>query len=174
MGRVVSLEALVRLRQGWSAGGKTVVLTNGCFDLLHVGHVRYLRQARALGDLLIVGLNDDSSVRRLKGPRRPVVQQDDRAELIASLECVDYAVVFAEDTATNLVVALQPDVYVKGGDYGEGGKDLPEAGAVRGYGGRIELIPLVAGRSTTDLVQQVLERYACQLKERETGPETSP
>lgn len=170
MGRVLGLDELLRLRKEWASQGKTVVVTNGCFDLLHVGHVRYLREARSMGDLLVVGLNDDASVRRLKGPSRPIVGQDDRAELLAALDCVDYVVIFTEDTATDLVATVQPDVYVKGGDYGKGGKELPEAGTVQGYGGRIKLVPLVAGRSTSDLVQQVLTRYASQPADREQDP----
>ena len=163
----------MRLRRAWSSHGKRIVLTNGCFDLIHVGHVRYLCQARAMGDILIVGLNDDASVSRLKGPSRPIVGQNERAEMLAALECVDYVVLFAEDTASELVAALQPDIYVKGGDYGDGGKDLPETGTVRGYGGRIELVPLVAGRSTTDLVQQILDRYSGQRRDLKAGPGTS-
>lgn len=170
MGRVVTLEELLGQRLTWSTQGRELVFTNGCFDLLHVGHVRYLRQARALGDILIVGLNDDTSVGRLKGPNRPVVGQADRAELLASLECVDYVVIFSEDTAAALVGSLQPDIYVKGTDYGEGGKELPEAATVREYGGRIELAPLVAGRSTTDLIQQVLDRCS----EKPGNPKEAP
>ncbi len=159
MGGLATLDELQGLRRDWSAQGKRVVLTNGCFDLLHVGHVRYLRQARALGDVLIVGVNDDASVSRLKGPRRPIVSQEDRAEMLLALEAVDYVVVFSEDTAIALVIALRPDIYVKGGDYGQGGKDLPEAEAVRECGGRIELLPLAPGHSSTDLVREVLDRY---------------
>lgn len=155
MGRVAPLDELVRLRSELASRGQRVVLTNGCFDLLHVGHVRYLRQARALGDVLIVGLNDDASVARLKGPSRPVVGQDDRAELVASMGCVDYVVIFPEDTAEALVTALKPDIYAKGGDYGAGRKALPEAYAVEDNGGRVVLIPLVAGRSTTDIVRRI-------------------
>src|SRR3990170_1837941 len=114
MGTLATLGELQRLRREWSAQGKTVVLTNGCFDLLHVGHVRYLQQARALGDVLIVGVNDDESVRRLKGPHRPIVPQDDRAETLAALEAVSYVIIFTEDTATALVTALRPDIYAKG------------------------------------------------------------
>lgn len=159
MSKLATLEELQVLRRGWSAQGKTVVLTNGCFDLLHVGHVRYLQQARALGDVLIVGVNDDASVRRLKGSHRPIVRQDDRVEMLAALEAVSYVVIFTEDTATSLVTALRPDIYAKGGDYGSGAKDLPEAEAVLESGGRIEILPLVHGQSSTDLVREVLERY---------------
>lgn len=170
MGRVTSLEELRGLRPTWSSQGKRLVLTNGCFDLLHVGHIRYLRQAKALGDILIVGVNDDASVGRLKGPHRPILGHEDRAEMVAALEGVDYVVVFPEDTARTLVSALRPDVYVKGDDYGPGGKELPEAEAVLEYGGRIALVPLVASRSTTDLVSQVLERYSGKAQDREVGP----
>lgn len=159
MGSVVLLEELCILRRSWHDQDKRIVLTNGCFDLLHVGHTRYLRQARAMGDLLIVGINDDASVTRLKGAQRPIVSQGDRAELVAALESVDYVVIFTEDTAVPLVEALRPEIYVKGGDYALGGKDLPEAEIVQAYGGRVELLPLAAGRSSTDLARQVLERY---------------
>lgn len=158
MGVLTDLAEIRALRAAWAAQGKTVVLTNGCFDLLHIGHVRYLRQAKALGDVLVVGVNDDASVGRLKGPSRPIMCQEDRAEIVASLEAVDYAVILSEDTANALVTALRPEIYAKGGDYGQGGKALPEAGAVAEYGGRVELLPLVPGRSSTDLARQVLER----------------
>jgi rfaE bifunctional protein nucleotidyltransferase chain/domain len=161
MGRVLSLKELVELRQGWLARGEKVVLTNGCFDLIHVGHVRYLRQARALGDVLIVGVNSDASVRRLKGKGRPLLGQEERAEVVAALEGVDYVVIFGQSTARQLVAALRPEVYVKGGDYQEG-RDLPEAAEVRRYGGRVEILPLVPGRSTTELVRLVLKRQCRQ------------
>ena len=138
--------------------GKTVVFTNGCFQLLHLGHLRTLQRARKLGDVLVVGLNSDSSARRLKGPRHPLLPQADRAAVLAALRAVDYAVVFEETTAEALVRALQPEVYVKGGDYAQG-KDLPEADDVAQYGGRVEILPLVPGRSTTGLIETILERY---------------
>src|SRR5881275_839903 len=115
--KIVGLEELSERSEQLRAAGKKLVATNGCFDLLHVGHVRYLQAARALGDLLIVGLNSDASVRAYKGPGRPLVPQDERAELLAALRCVDYVVIFDEPTASALVSALQPDIYVKGGDY---------------------------------------------------------
>lgn len=158
-GRLVTLEELRNLRAEWAAQGKVVVLTNGCFDVLHVGHARYLNEARRLGDVLVVGVNDDASVARHKGPERPIVGQDDRAELVASLASVDYVVLFPEDTATALVTAIRPDIYVKGGEYGPDGKELPEAEAVQAYGGRVELLPMVPGRSTTDLIRHIADRY---------------
>ena len=133
--------------------GKRIVFTNGCFDLLHVGHVRYLKEAREQGDLLIVGLNDDQSTRRVKGPGRPYLSQEDRAEILHSLECVDLVVMFSERTAERLVQSLRPDVYVKGGDYRV--EDLPEAQSVAEYGGRVYLARLVPERSTSDLVSAI-------------------
>ncbi|MEO5951465.1 MAG: D-glycero-beta-D-manno-heptose 1-phosphate adenylyltransferase [Chloroflexia bacterium] len=150
-------ELVTRLR----AEGKRIVLTNGTFDVLHVGHVRYLQSARALGDVLVVGLNSDSSVRGYKGPGRPVVQQDERAEILAALRCVDFVTIFDEPTATHIVEALQPDVYAKGGDYDAStGKPLPEAEAVLAYGGRVEIIPYVAGRSASQLIEKMRDGTA--------------
>jgi len=158
MGKIVSLEELRSLRAGWRAQGRTLVLTNGCFDLLHVGHVQFLEAARRLGDVLVVGLNSDSSARRLKGPKHPLLPQADRATVLAALRAVDYVVVFEETTAEALVRALQPEVYVKGGDYAQN-KELPEADDVAQYDGRVEILPLVPGRSTTGLIETILERY---------------
>lgn len=139
-----------------------MVLTNGCFDLLHLGHVRYLAAARAFGDVLILALNDDESVRRLKGPHRPLVPLAERAELLAALRSVDAVVPFSEDTAEETVRVLRPDVYVKGGDYAGAsgaGKPLPEAAIVRAAGGRVEIVSFVEGHSTTDLIATIRERY---------------
>jgi D-beta-D-heptose 7-phosphate kinase/D-beta-D-heptose 1-phosphate adenosyltransferase len=133
-----------------------VVFTNGTFDVLHVGHVRYLQEARHLGDMLVVGINSDASVRGYKGAGRPVVPQDERAEIVAALRCVDYVTIFDEPTATHLVEALHPDVYVKGGDYSPGAKPLPEAEAVLSYGGEVKIIPFVQGHSASDLIQRVM------------------
>lgn len=133
--------------------GKRIVFTNGCFDLLHAGHITYLAQAKSLGDVLIVGLNSDVSVRALKGEERPLVPQQDRALLLASLSFVDFVVIFDELTPHRLIAAIKPDVHVKGGDYTEG--DLPEAPLVRSYGGQVVILPKVEGRSTTDLVQRI-------------------
>lgn len=132
---------------------KTVVFTNGCFDILHVGHVRYLQAARALGDCLIVGLNSDLSVRCLKGPERPINHEDDRAEVLSGLAAVDYITIFNEQTAENLVEEVKPDIYAKGGDYSV--EQLPEAKIVTRYGGKIILIPEVPGRSTTNLIRKI-------------------
>ena len=135
--------------------GKKIVFTNGCFDILHAGHVRYLATAKNFGDELIVGLNTDESVRRLKGAHRPINSQDDRAEVLLALKSVDHVIFFGEQTAENLIAEVKPDVYVKGGDYSL--NTLPEAKIVQSYGGRVELVNLVAGRSTTNVVKKILE-----------------
>ena len=135
------------------ASGKTIVFTNGVFDLLHPGHVRYLQQAAALGDVLIVGVNSDRSVRAIKGPSRPVTPQDERAELVAALECVAAAVVFDEDTPWQLIDALQPDVLVKGADWAEDaivGRDIVEA-----RGGRVVRVPIESGYATTTILERI-------------------
>lgn len=166
----IQLDQLVQLRQRWRSEQHRVVFTNGVFDLLHVGHAHYLEQARSLGDLLLIGLNSDASTRALKGPLRPLVPETERAALLLSLRAVDYVTIFEERTAERLVAALQPDVYVKGGDYtvqagstqpptAAAGKDLPEARIVQSYGGQIELIPYLPGRSTSELIARIVERY---------------
>jgi rfaE bifunctional protein nucleotidyltransferase chain/domain len=155
--QVISLGELVALRAQWRAEGKRLVLTNGTFDLLHVGHVRYLQAARELGDVLVVGINSDASVRGYKGPGRPVVPQDERAEIVAALRSVHYTTIFDEPTATHLVEALQPEVYAKGGDYAPGSKPLPEADAVERYGGQVRIIPFVEGRSASELIRRTME-----------------
>jgi rfaE bifunctional protein nucleotidyltransferase chain/domain len=135
------------------AAGERIVFTNGCFDILHIGHARYLAQARALGDILVVGVNSDASVRALKGPARPVVTQEDRAELLAHLECVDMVCIFDETLPTELIDEVAPDYHVKGGDYQA--EALPEAETVWRHGGQIVIIPLVPGRSTTALLKSM-------------------
>lgn len=152
--RVATLDELMQLRQQWRQAGKRLVLTNGTFDLLHIGHVRYLEAARALGDVLVVGINSDASARSYKGPNRPVVPQKERAEIVAALRCVDYTVIFDEPTATRLVETLQPEVYAKGGDYSPGGTPLPEAAAVEAYGGEVRIVPFVAGHSASELIKR--------------------
>ena len=134
--------------------GKKIVFTNGCFDIIHVGHVRYLTAAKNFGDILIVGLNTDESVRKLKGNARPINNQNDRAEVLLGLKAVDYVIFFGEVTAENLISEIKPDIYVKGGDYTL--DTLPEAKIVQNYGGRIELVNLVVGKSTTNIVEKIL------------------
>jgi rfaE bifunctional protein nucleotidyltransferase chain/domain len=154
VGQVFLLDEALAWRRAEAAAGRRVACTNGLFDLLHVGHARYLQAARALADALLVGVNSDRSAGALK-PGRPFVPQDERAELVAALGCVDAVVVFDDLTAETLVAALRPDVYVKGADYGPGRKPVAEAQVVAAYGGRVEFIPLVPGRSTTDLVARI-------------------
>jgi D-beta-D-heptose 7-phosphate kinase/D-beta-D-heptose 1-phosphate adenosyltransferase len=147
---VPTLAAAVAARR---AAGARVVFTNGCFDLLHPGHVRYLAAARALGDVLIVGLNDDASVRRLKGPGRPVLTGLERAEVLGALASVDHVVLFAEDTPLALVRALAPDVLVKGADWAT--EDIVGGEEVVATGGRVERIPLVPGVSTSEIIRRI-------------------
>lgn len=155
----ISLEAALEQRQQIT----TLVFTNGTFDLLHAGHIHYLQQARALGDALFLGLNSDSSITALKGPKRPLVSQEDRATILSALSCVDGIIIFDEPTAQHLIQHLQPEIYVKGGDYtltpNQPEKLLPEASTVQAYGGQIHLIPLQAGRSSTALINRILDRY---------------
>lgn len=138
------------------AAGRTIVFTNGVFDLLHPGHVRYLQAARALGDALVVGLNSDRSVRAIKGPERPITPESERAEIVGALACVDAVVVFDEETPHDLIAAVQPDVLVKGADWAADaivGRDIVEA-----RGGRVVRVPVEAGYSTTDIVRRIRGR----------------
>lgn len=135
------------------APGRCVVFTNGCFDILHAGHVRYLNEAKKLGDILVVGLNSDESVRRLKGEGRPVNPAEDRAEVLSGLRAVDHVVIFGEPTAEELVRQLRPDIYVKGGDYSL--DRLPEAALVAAYGGKTVLAPMLEGRSTSNVIRRL-------------------
>ena len=132
---------------------KIIVFTNGCFDILHVGHVRYLTAAKEFGDILIIGLNTDASVKMLKGNDRPINTEMDRAEVLLALKAVDHVVLFGEKTAEELIAEVKPDIYVKGGDYTL--ETLPEAKIVQSYGGKVEFIPMVAGRSTTNIINKI-------------------
>ena len=149
----MEISELKILREQYRKQKQTVVFTNGCFDILHAGHVRYLTEAKKLGDVLVVGLNSDDSVRKLKGEGRPVNPAADRAEVLAGLRAVDQVVVFDEDTAEEMVRQLQPDVYVKGGDYSL--DRLPESSIVAAYGGRTVLVPMVEGRSTSNVIRKL-------------------
>ncbi len=152
MGSVLTLDEAIRWRE---AQRGVVVFSNGHFDLLHVGHVRYLQAARALGDALIIGLNSDASCAARK-PGRPLVPQEDRGELLAALGCVDVVIIFDDLTAGRLVGALHPQIYVKGGDWGRpGGPRPPEAEMVERYGGRVEYLPYVPDRSTTLIIERI-------------------
>lgn len=156
MGNVVSLEELRVIRKRIKNEGKRVVFTNGCFDILHRGHIEYLRKAKALGDILIVGVNTDSSVRRIKGPDRPVVDENDRAHVLAALAAVDYVCLFGEDTPYELIRALVPDILVKGADWPVEkvvGKDVVEAA-----GGSVQTIDFLPDRSTTAILERIRKR----------------
>jgi rfaE bifunctional protein nucleotidyltransferase chain/domain len=157
MGRVLSLDEAVEYRVQLRAAGKTVVFTNGLFDLLHVGHLSYLERARALGDILFIGLNSDVSSRALKGAAHPIQAQDERAQLLAALNVVDVVVIFDQKTASPLIRALQPDIYVKGGDYAR--KTWPEREIALAVGAQVKLIPFLKGHSTTKLVERILARF---------------
>jgi rfaE bifunctional protein nucleotidyltransferase chain/domain len=148
-----SLDELECLILSAKARGKKIVLTNGCFDILHRGHLHVLREAKALGDLLIVALNSDRSVKQIKGPTRPVISEVDRAELIDALEMVDYVILFDETDPCRLLAALKPDILVKGGDYGR--DTVVGAEIVEQNGGRVAVIPFLKGFSTTDIIERV-------------------
>jgi rfaE bifunctional protein nucleotidyltransferase chain/domain len=159
--KILSRPALAAEVQRRQLAGERAVFTNGCFDLLHLGHVRYLQEARALGDFLVLGLNSDESTCMLKGPGRPLVPEEERAALLAALTSVDYVTIFPERTANQLLEALRPAVYVKGGDYAgaQGGEPdtdrLPEAKVVLAYGGIVRLIPYLPDHSTTELIAKI-------------------
>lgn len=150
---IIAREKIAEFCRILREGGQKVVFTNGCFDILHAGHVRYLKQARSYGDCLVLGMNTDASVARIKGPTRPVNCQEDRAEVAGALKSVDYVVFFDEQTAEELIKEVHPDVYVKGGDYTL--ETLPEGRIVQAYGGQVELVKLVEGRSTTNIIRKI-------------------
>jgi len=153
--KIRTLEELLALRETWAAQGKKIVWTNGCFDLLHVGHIRGFREARSLGDILIVGLNGDLSISQIKGPLRPIVCEEDRAEVIAALEAVDYVTIFNETDPVEILSRLRPDIHCKGADYADGKRPVPEREIVLGYGGRIEFLPIHRGRSTSGMIERI-------------------
>jgi rfaE bifunctional protein nucleotidyltransferase chain/domain len=133
--------------------GLTIVFTNGCFDILHPGHVDYLQKAKDMGDLLVVGINDDDSIARLKGADRPIHKLDDRVTMIAALQCVDYVVPFSDDTPLSLIQSVRPDILVKGDDYTV--SEIAGSEDVLSYGGKVELVPLLKGYSTTDIINRI-------------------
>lgn len=156
--KIKNREVLSKLIAAERDCGRKIVFTNGCFDLLHAGHVKYLQKARALGDLLVLGLNSDASVRRLKGAKRPLICEDERAHILAALNCIDFVTIFDEDTPLELIRQLKPHVLAKGGDYSLDavvGRDVVEE-----YGGRVELVSFVDGKSTSSIIDKVLERYS--------------
>jgi D-glycero-beta-D-manno-heptose 1-phosphate adenylyltransferase len=151
--RIVNRSELIELVRRKREGGAKVVLANGCFDILHAGHVRYLAGARALGDLLVVGVNSDEQVRALKGPGRPILPEAERAEIVASLEAVALVTIFSEPTVEELLLALKPDVHAKGTDYTE--NTVPEREVVRSYGGRVAIVGDPKDHSTTELLDKL-------------------
>lgn len=150
MGQIVERGDLAAAVAGWRAAGESIILANGCFDLLHVGHVRYLQGAKALGGKLVVAINSDQSVRRLKGPPRPAMPERERAEIIAALECVDAVVIFDEPDVRALIREIKPNVQVKGTDYTR--ENVPERDEVMAYGGRVEIVGDPKDHSTTELL----------------------
>jgi D-glycero-beta-D-manno-heptose 1-phosphate adenylyltransferase len=153
LGKIVPEAEAATIRKSYAQ--QRLVFTNGCFDILHVGHIRYLTAAKQLGDILVVGLNSDDSVRQLKGPDRPINSEADRAEILAALAVVDHIVIFQEVRANRLVTLLRPDLYVKGGDYSIDSLDRSEVDALRSVGADIKIVPLVPGRSTTRLIEAI-------------------
>lgn len=157
MGRIVNLDEIIEIRNKLKSEGKKIVFTNGCFDILHRGHVEYLMKAKELGDVLIVGLNSDSSVRKIKGEGRPIVPQEDRAFILSNFAFVDYVVIFDEPTPYELISKIVPDVLVKGSDWSVEnvvGRDVVEAN-----GGKVVLIELTPNRSTTNIIKTIIERF---------------
>ena len=153
MGHLIKQENLQDVLSKLRAEGKTIVTTNGCFDILHVGHVRYLQKTKTFADVLIVALNSDVSVKKIKGPDRPVNNENDRAEILCALSCVDYVVLFDESSPERLLCEIKPDVHTKGADYTV--ETLPEAKAIMANGGRIEFISFVEGKSTTSIIEKM-------------------
>jgi len=155
--KIKARKELLRIIKDLKVKGKRIVFTNGCFDLLHIGHIRYLEEARALGDVLVVGVNSDSSVRKLKGPKRPILSEKERTEILSGLGCVDYITIFDEINPLKLITSLQPNVLVKGGDWTKEqtvGKEVVERS-----GGEVVIIPFVKGASTSNLIGTILKRY---------------
>lgn len=153
MGQFVKKHDIIAIISKLKATGKKVIATNGCFDILHKGHLDYLLTAKEQGDILVVGINSDESVRKLKGPQRPVNSETDRASLVAALECVDYTFIFGEQTASTFLSELKPDIYVKGGDYTL--ENLPEANTIEQIGAQVLFVPLTKGKSTTKLIELI-------------------
>ena len=155
--KIKSKKELLRIIKDLKAKRKRIVFTNGCFDLLHIGHVRYLEKARALGDVLVVGVNSDSSVRKLKGPKRPILPEEERAGILSGLGCVDYITIFREIDPLKLITSLRPDLLVKGGDWTKEqtvGKEVVER-----LGGEVVIVPFVKGASTSNLIETILRKY---------------
>jgi glycerol-3-phosphate cytidylyltransferase len=153
----IKLEELKKIVNKLKKEGKKVVFTNGCFDILHIGHVKYLEEAKKLGDMLIVGVNSNESVRLLKGKGRPIMPEEERAEIVAALECVDYTVIFYETNPENLIAKFKPDIHVKGGDYAI--NEIPETKLVESFGGKTVILKEIEGKSTSAIIQKILKLY---------------
>jgi len=158
--KIITFEHLLEIVKIKKAAGQILVWTNGCFDLLHAGHALYLERARALGDLLIVGLNTDASVAKSKGPLRPIISQEQRATMVAALACVDYVVLYEEASPVDLIRRVRPDIYAKGGDYNVDTINQDERRLMESLGGRIELLPGLPGISTTAIVEKIMKLKA--------------
>ena len=155
--KIKTIEDLHRIVEDLKKKGKRIVFTNGCFDLLHLGHIRYLEKAKSLGDILVVGVNSDRSVQSLKGPERPILPEEERAEILSGLECVDYITLFDELTPLELISSLQPHILVKGGNWAKEttvGREVVERS-----GGEVVILPFVEGSSTSNLIETILKRY---------------
>ncbi len=155
--KLVSIETIKTFQEKFNRKGKIIVFTNGCFDIVHAGHVNYLNSAKSYGDVLIIGLNNDNSVKKLKGETRPINNEYDRAEVLAGLYSVDFIIFFSEDNPLNLIKQIKPNIYVKGADYIT--KNFPEKKEVETYGGKIIFVPLLKGRSTTNIINKVKSSY---------------
>jgi rfaE bifunctional protein nucleotidyltransferase chain/domain len=169
--KIITRRRLQAMVKKLRAKGSSIVFTNGCFDLLHIGHIRYLEKAKSLGDVLIVALNSDRSVRRIKGPQRPIISERERAEVIAALECVDYVTLFHEPDPKNIIADLLPDILVKGGDWSKDkiiGRDIVQA-----KGGKVVTIPMVPQASSTKIIDSIIKKYGSIQTHSGTAPRRS-
>jgi D-beta-D-heptose 7-phosphate kinase/D-beta-D-heptose 1-phosphate adenosyltransferase len=156
-GKIKNITQIKKIISRLQAKGKKIVFTNGCFDILHYGHVKYLQDAKKLGDFLVIGVNSDASIKRLKGKDRPIVQEKDRLRTLAALGCVDFLVKFSQDTPRELIKRLQPDILVKGADWK--GKTIVGSDIVKNYGGKVKTIKFIPGRSTTKLIRKIAAKF---------------
>lgn len=157
MGKIFNIDELVKFRQKVQSEGKKVVFTNGCFDVLHRGHIELLKEARKFGDILIIGLNSDFSMKKIKGEKRPILNEDDRAYILGALECVDAVCLFDEETSDRIIKLLKPDVLVKGGDYKI--DEIVGRETVQNFGGEVIIIPLIDGKSTRGIIEKIIKLY---------------
>jgi D-beta-D-heptose 7-phosphate kinase/D-beta-D-heptose 1-phosphate adenosyltransferase len=171
MGEVLSQDSLVDRVRSRQREGKRVVFTNGCFDILHVGHVRYLKAARELGDCLVVAVNSDASVKAIKGAKRPIIPQEERAEILAALSSVDFVTIFEELDPAHLILRLQPDVLVKGGDWAP--HQIVGREGVEARGGKVLSLPLVVGAGSSSIIRCILQRYKQSPRDSSKDPESS-